>query len=891
MFALPPKSAEKMRKKQRLTSDDLRQLFLEFFREKDHPILPGSPLAPHDDPTLLFNTAGMVQFKPYYVARGSIPYRRAATVQPCLRASDLENVGITARHHTFFEMLGNFSFGDYFKEEAIEWAWEFSIDRLGLDPGKIWISVYEDDDEAAEIWEKKIGIPAERIVRLGAKDNFWGPAGGSGPCGPCSELHIDRGEEYGCDRPDCAVGCDCDRYLEYWNLVFPQFDQTADGERLPLANRGIDTGMGLERLTQIVQDVRTNYETDLFVPIMESIRSYVKDVDSTKGDALSAVKVIADHMRALVFAINEGVIPGNDGRGYVLRRILRRAVLRANRLGIEELFLDSVAGAVIDRMKGAYPELEKNRELIQTKVRVEEESFRRTLDQGLENFARVIESCDKRSEKIIPGEDAFRLYDTYGFPIESTVELAEARGYDVDLKRFEEAMEEQRKRSRWTVEKDESAQIDLEGIESDFIGYEKDRVHTGIVAIIREGGRCEGLEAGEEGSLVLAQSPFYGESGGQVGDTGHLESDSGETLFHVDDTRRSAGDHPLLIGKANTRLAVGTDVVAVVDDKRRQRIRRNHTATHLAHQALREVLGDHVQQAGSHVAPDRFRFDFVHHTQATREELRAVERIVNRKVIADIPLDIKQTSYADAQKMGAMALFGEKYGEVVRMVSIGEYSRELCGGTHVGRTGEIGPFLVVSESAVGSGIRRIEGITGVDALSRIEADRDSIAAIAERLRTVPGEAVGRIEAMQEKMHLLEKDLVRARQSAAGNVAGDLLAGAELVDNIRVIAARIDEDPGTLKGLIDTFRKEKEPVVAVLGAKAGEEKAFLVAGVSDALVERGIKAGDLAGLVAGLIGGRGGGKPTFAQAGGKNPEKLEEALRAVPDMIRKILSGG
>ncbi len=880
-----------MGKKQRLTSDDLRQLFLEFFRERDHPVLPGSPLAPHDDPTLLFNTAGMVQFKPYYVARGPIPYRRAATVQPCLRASDLESVGVTARHHTFFEMLGNFSFGDYFKEEAIEWAWEFSVDRLGLDPETIWISVYEDDDEAAEIWEKKIGVPPERIVRLGAKDNFWGPAGNGGPCGPCSELHVDRGAEYGCDKPDCTVGCDCDRYLEYWNLVFPQYDQTPDGERLPLANRGIDTGMGLERLTTIIQDVPSNYETDLFVPIIDLIRSHARIADTTTGEGLAAVRVIADHMRALVFAIDEGVMPGNDGRGYVLRRILRRAVLRADRLGIEEPILHEVAGAVIDRMKGAYPDLETNRKRIQTKVLSEEENFRKTLEQGIENFNRVIDKLGKDSAGTIPGDDAFRLYDTFGFPVELTVELAEARGFDVDLERFEAAMEEQRNRSRWTVDSDDAGELDLTGVDSEFVGYQKERTHTRVAAIFRDGERVDTLDEGEEGCVVIAQSPFYGESGGQVGDTGHLEDDSGETLFTVTNTRRSSLDHPLQLGRAGSKVVDGGDVVAVVESSRRQGIQRNHTATHLAHKALRQILGDHVQQAGSLVAPDRFRFDFVHHSQTTPEELRKVERIVNDRVIADLALDIRETSFDEAKELGAMALFGEKYGEKVRVVSIDDYSRELCGGTHVDRTGEIGPFLIVSESAVGSGVRRIEAITGTDALRKIEEDRSSIAAISERLRTVPAEVPARVEALQEKIQVLEKDLAHARQSAAGDAAQELLDGAASIEDIRVIAAVRDEDPGTLKGLIDRFREEKGMFVAVLGAKTGKAKAFLVAGVSDDLVARGIRAGDLAGKVAAMIGGRGGGKPTFAQAGGKEPEKLESALRTVPDMVRKILSGG
>ncbi len=883
--------AETMGKKKKLTSDDLRQLFLEFFREKGHPILPGSPLAPHDDPTLLFNTAGMVQFKPYYVARGPIPYRRAATVQPCLRASDLESVGVTSRHHTFFEMLGNFSFGDYFKEEAILWAWEFSVDRLGLDPERIWVSVFEDDDEAAEIWEKKVGLDPGRIVRLGAKDNFWGPAGGSGPCGPCSELYLDTGEKNGCGSAGCAVGCDCDRYLEYWNLVFPQYDQAVGGERSPLANRGIDTGMGLERLSQIVQAVPTNYDTDLFVPIIETVRRFVSGVDTTAGEGLAACRVIADHMRALVFAVHEGVMPGNDGRGYVLRRIARRALLRANRLGIAEPMLHVVADAVIDRMKSAYPGLEETRERVTGTIRAEEESFRHTLDQGLDHLREVLDRCERESTKTVSGADLFRLYDTYGFPLELTVELAEAKGFVVDSDGFEAAMAEQRKRSRWSVETDSPAEEDLDGVRSEFVGYETEECVTDVVALLHEGKRVDALAAGDEGIVVVGRSPFYGESGGQVGDTGALYSEGGELLFDVKDTGRSSGDLPLLKGKARGALRVGETVRAAVDRGRRGDIRRNHTATHLAHRALREVLGDHVHQAGSLVAPDRLRFDFVHHARMAAEELRRVERIVNGNILDDLPLETRITTFEEARKTGAMALFGEKYGENVRMVSVGDVSRELCGGTHVSRTGEIGPFLIVSESAVGSGIRRIEAITGRDALKRIESDRSFLAEAAERLRVAPADVVDRIDALQGKIERLERELAKARKSVAGDVANELLDGAELVDDIRVIAALLEEDPATLKGLIDKLRAGGGAVVAVLGTRSAGGKAFLVAGVSDNLVGRGIRAGDLAGDVAAKIGGRGGGKPTFAQAGGKEPEKLAEALASVPDLVRQIVSGG
>ncbi|RPJ41061.1 MAG: alanine--tRNA ligase, partial [Candidatus Latescibacterota bacterium] len=558
-----------MGKKSRGTSDELRRGFLDFFRGKGHPVLPASQLAPHDDPTLLFTTAGMVQFKPYYVATGPIPYRRAATVQPCLRGNDLGRVGVTTRHHTFFEMLGNFSFGDYFKDEAIAWAWEFSTEVLGLPKEKIWASVFRDDDESARIWEKKIGLDPGRIVRLGEKDNFWGPAGDSGPCGPCSELYLDLGPERGCGRPDCRAGCDCDRYIEYWNLVFPEFDQDKEGGRTPLPNRGVDTGMGLERLAQIVQGVESNFDTDLFRPIVGAVAERAKGAEERAGEGLVAARVIADHARALVFAIDEGILPGNEGRGYVLRRILRRALLRADRLGIDEIFLDRIAAVVVDVMADAYPALRESRSRVLSTIRGEEERFRRTLDQGLEIFRKTTARLRERGEKIIPGEEAFRLYDTYGFPVELTEEMAAAEGFSIERSGFDAAMAEQRTRSQWATGEERAAQVDVAGVRSEFVGYETLDVETEIAGLFRAGETAEALEPGEEGVVVLARSPFYGESGGQVGDTGTLRSASDERLFLVQDAQRSKDDRPLLQGKAAAPLRVGARVRAVVEKERR----------------------------------------------------------------------------------------------------------------------------------------------------------------------------------------------------------------------------------------------------------------------------------------------------------------------------------
>jgi len=880
-----------MGKPSRWTSEELRQAFLEFFRDRGHPVLPASPLAPHDDPTLLFTTAGMVQFKPYYAATGPIPYRRAATCQPCLRGTDLENVGVTTRHHTFFEMLGNFSFGDYFKEEAIRWAWEFSTEVLKLPEDRLWASVYEDDDEAYEIWEKGIGLDARRIVRLGAEDNFWGPAGDSGACGPCSELYLDMGEERSCGKPVCAAGCDCDRYLEFWNLVFPQFNQTPEGERLPLPNRGVDTGLGLERLVQVMQGSPSNFETDLLLPVVEAVGGYARGADPRKGEGLVAVRIIADHVRALTFAINEAILPGNEGRGYVLRRILRRALLRANRLGVEEIFLDKIADVVIEKMKGPYPDLERHKDRIGATIRAEEERFRRTLEQGLEIFRGVVSHLRKEGADTLPGGDIFRLYDTYGFPVELTEEMALAEGLRPDREGFDAAMGEQRDRSQWATGGGEGGGVDLSDINTTFVGYDRTEEDTEITAIVKGEERVEALAAGDEGALLLRRTPFYGESGGQVGDMGHLEDDSGEELFLVHDATKSGDEGSLLRGKALRNLRVGEKVRAVVERERRLATARNHTATHLLHRALREVLGDHVRQAGSLVDPERLRFDFVHFSRATEEELGRVEALVNRVIQEDRPVEARVVPFEEATRAGAMALFGEKYGEHVRMVSVREFSRELCGGTHVSRTGEIGPFLITAESAIGSGIRRIEALTGAAAFRKVQEERAILAHLSGDLRVGVDEVLGRVQSLRERVSSLEKELSKARQGGAGERARSLWEGASSVEDIRVVAQNLgDEEPSVLKDMVDWLQAEAKSTVAVLGTRTGG-KAFLVGMVSRDLVGRGLSAGDLIARTASIVGGRGGGKETFAQAGGKDPDRLDEALGSVPGFVREMVEGG
>lgn len=866
-----------------MRAEEIRRRFLDYFRRRGHVIVPSSPLIPRDDPTLLFTNAGMVQFKPFFLGTEPAPFPRAASVQKCMRAggkhNDLENVGYTSRHHTFFEMLGNFSFGDYFKREAIVLAWEFLTGQMGLDPERLWVSVYREDEEAARIWEQEVGLPPERIVPQGEEDNFWS-MGETGPCGPCSEIIYDRGEEAGCGRPECAVGCGCDRFLEVWNLVFMQYERDAAGRLTRLPRPSIDTGMGLERIAAVVQGAPTNYETDLFRDIIRHIeelcgRSY--------AEAPRAFRVIADHARAATFLIAEGLLPSNEAQGYVLRRIIRRAARYGRDIGLDKPFLWLVSGAVVDVMQGAYPELSEARAYVARAIRAEEERFAQTLEAGL----RLLEEEARRAEGgTLPGEVVFRLYDTYGFPPELTRELCEARGLRVDEGGFERLMEEQRRRAReaWRGRMVEVERA-MPEVRSEFTGYGSLRAEARLLVLLRDGQPVEEAHEGESLELIVDRTPFYPEGGGQVGDAGLLRTPSGEVEV-VDAQRR--GEAIVHRGRVR-RGTVRRDQEAFleVDEARRRSISAHHTATHLLHAALREVVGTHARQSGSLVAPDRLRFDFSHFSPLEEGELRRVEERVNRWVQRDDPVEVLHLSYKEAVKRGAMALFGEKYGQQVRVVKIGDYSLELCGGTHLERTGQIGPFKILSETGVAAGVRRIEAVAGMAALRWMWKLEDEWRECHQLLRAKPGELLEKLRRLLAHQKETERQIAELRARLATKGMEALLAQAREIRGVRVLAAQVEaEDQATLRELADRLRDRLRPAVVVLGA-AARGRAMLVATVSKELAGR-VDARPLVAEVARRVEGAGGGRPDMAQAGGKRPERLPEALEAVYPWVAEAL---
>jgi alanyl-tRNA synthetase len=890
-----------------MTAAELRAAFIEFFRARGHELVPSAPLIPKDDPTLLFTSAGMVPFKPYYLAERP-PYRRAVSVQRCLRLSDLEEVGHTPYHATFFEMLGNFSFGDYFKREAIEWAWEFLTQVVRLPKDLLWVTVYKDDDAAEDLWKTAVGFPAERIVRLGDKDNFWGPAGDSGPCGPCSEIHYDMGPERGCGRPDCRPGCDCRRYFEVWNLVFPQYLQHPDATRVPLARPGIDTGSGLERLTSVVQGVGSIFETDVFAPVVSSVRDEVERATGRRpgGPVSTELAVIADHARAASFAIAEGILPSNEARGYVVRRLVRRAVRRGLSLGIDGPFLYRLSGVVVETMRQAHPHLAAKREHVALVLKSEEERFAGTISQGTAVFEEIVESVTRAGGKVIPGERAFYLYDTYGFPLDLTDEMARERGLTVDLAGASAAMDAQKERARkastfgssadrraaWTGAG--SAERD-----SEFVGRElgcpggADAAEgdgpslsepvDAVVTAVRP-GRSEG-----DVEFAVTRTPFYAESGGQASDVGRLEGDG----VSADVVSVYAEDGRVVHVARNVRGGdlAGRAVRLSVDASRRRRTEKNHTATHLLQAALRRVLGEHVHQSGSWVGPERLRFDFTHFSDLSEDEVALVEDTVNAWIRADEPVSPEEMSLDRALERGAMALFGEKYGAVVRCVSIGELSLELCGGTHVGRTGEIGAFAVVSETSAASGVRRIEAVTGIEAVRRARRLAAQVRDAAALVKAAPDELGTRVEALAAEAAALRKELARERQKASGGNMASLAASAREVAGVKVAAARTTAaDIPTLRGQSDALRDALGSGVGVLGAEI-DGKAVIVAAVTEDLADSGrLAAGDIARETAARMGGRGGGKARLAQAGGGDPSRLDEALASVPETVERLLGG-
>ncbi|MDJ0748593.1 MAG: alanine--tRNA ligase [Woeseiaceae bacterium] len=865
-----------------MTSNELRQAFLDFFHDHGHEVVASSPLVPGNDPTLLFTNAGMVQFKDVFLGDDKRNYATAASSQRCVRAggkhNDLENVGYTARHHTFFEMLGNFSFGDYFKREAIQYAWDFLTKTLNLPEERLWVTVFREDDEAADIWLKEVKVDPERFSRMGEKDNFWA-MGDTGPCGPCSEIFFDHGPDVA-GGPPGSPDEDGDRYVEIWNLVFMQFDRSADGTMTPLPAPSVDTGMGLERIAAVMQGVHSNYQIDMFANLIRAAANIV----GVKSEGQSSLNVIADHIRACAFLIVDGVLPGNEGRGYVLRRIIRRAVRHGKKLGTDELFFHRLVAPLAKEMGEAYPELAKAQAHVEKVLKKEEERFAETLDQGIEILEVAIADLDGGE---LPGDIVFKLYDTYGFPVDLTADIARERGLTVDEKGFETAMEGQRERARasskFGAANGEGLKIDAK---TEFLGYAGIEASCKVVALFKAGEAVDELAAGDNGAVVLEATPFYAESGGQIGDTGILV-DEGK-LFRVDDTQKSADANVHFGTVEQGVLKLGDSLEAVVDADRRQAIRLNHTATHLMHAALRQVLGEHVAQKGSLVAPDRLRFDFSHYEGVTPEQLQEIEDLVNGEIRKNSPAQTDHMTYDDAIESGAIALFGEKYGDKVRVLRIGDFSVELCGGTHVERTGDIGVFKITHEGGVASGVRRIEAVTGAGAMEWIDANQRTLQDLSGMLRSTPEQAADKVDALLKRTKELEKELAAAKQALVTGQATDHSAAVEEVAGIKVLATRMDgADAKTLRDAVDRFKDKLQSGVVVLGA-VDDGKVRLAAGVTKNNTDR-IRAGDLIKPVAEQVGGKGGGRPDFAQAGGSDPSKLDAALKSVSSWVAEHLS--
>jgi len=864
------------------SSSEIRKAFLDYFHEKDHEIVASSSLVPEDDPTLLFTNAGMVQFKDVFLGIDKRPYNKAVTSQCCVRAggkhNDLENVGYTARHHTFFEMLGNFSFGDYFKHEAIAYAWEFLTKNLGIPESRLWVSVFENDDEAADIWLNDIGVAKERFSRCGEKDNFW-QMGDTGPCGPCTEIFYDHGEDVR-GGPPGSPEQEGDRYIEIWNLVFTQYNRDSQGNLNPIPSPSVDTGMGLERVAAVVQGVHNNYDIDIFKSLIASIKTLIK------GEVVETVslQVIADHIRSCAFLITDGVDPSNEGRGYVLRRIIRRAIRHGNKLGFTEPFFYKLVQPLNDLMGEAYPELDKNSERVSQVLLQEEQRFAETLEQGLKHLEVVI---SKMQGSVIEGEDVFRLYDTYGFPADLTADIARERGLTLDNAGFEKAMEQQRDRARaaskFSVDMSELPETDLE---TEFSGYELMTQETTqeatVEALYRDGKTVKVLKAGDSGGVILESTPFYAESGGQVGDTGQLSTEG--IVFDVSDTQKQGLAHVHLGKLQKGELKIGQLVNCQVDQSRRLHIMRNHSATHLLHAALRKLLGEHVMQKGSLVSADRLRFDFSHTEPVSEAQLLQVESLVNHQILENKRTEVQVMALEDAKKSGAMSLFGEKYDASVRVLKIGgEFSTELCGGTHVSRAGDIGLMKIVSESGVAAGVRRLEAVTGEGALDWVYESEQKLNDMAQLLKTDRASAVSRLQQQLEKTRSLEKTLLKLQAKQASSDGNDMASEAEDIEGIKVIARRMEgSDVNTLRDTVDQLKNKLKSAVLVLASVEGD-KVTLIAGVTKNTTDR-IQAGELVNFVAQQVGGKGGGRPDLAQAGGDNPVELDSALASVPGWV-------
>ncbi|NLT13187.1 MAG: alanine--tRNA ligase [Clostridiales bacterium] len=867
--------------------NELREMFLAFFESKGHLRLPSFSLIPQNDPSLLLINSGMAPMKPWFTGEQEPPRRRVCTCQKCIRTPDIDNVGKTARHGTYFEMLGNFSFGDYFKHEAIAWSWEFLTEVVGMDPSKLYPSVYENDDEAFDIWNKEIGIPAERITRLGKADNFW--EHGAGPCGPCSEIYYDRGPDKGCGSPDCKVGCDCDRYMEFWNNVFTQFSSDGAGNYTELEHKNIDTGMGLERLAVICQDVDSLFDVDTVMNITNKVSDITGAVYGQSQKTDVSLRVITDHIRSSTMMICDGVLPSNEGRGYVLRRLLRRAARNGKLLGVTGTFLWEVCATVIEENKNAYPDLVEKQDYITRIIRVEEENFNKTIDSGMSILNSLMEAHKAKNETTFSGEDAFKLYDTYGFPVDLTVEIIEEQGFTLDRVGFNRLMKEQRERARaaraalgdlaWA-----GIDLGLDNTPTEFTGYEKVSDHGRILAIVSNGELCSSVRTGDEAAIVLDKTPFYAEMGGQSADHGTISAYG--SLFKVTGVQKNKGGKYLHSGvMVAGELKIDDTVKAEIDEARRRAIMRAHSATHLLHKALRMILGDHIQQAGSLVEPDRLRFDFTHFSATTPEELRMVEDLVNNAILEGMPVKIVEMPMSEAKKIGATALFGEKYGNVVRVVSMGSYSTELCGGTHLDNTAKAGAFSITSEFSVASGVRRIEATVGQATLEHLKSDDKLLFELANVVKANnTSEIMQKLEQQSAELRELRRAVDVFSAKEANGEAARFLLGARTVGDLKVLTSALaDADADKLRQMGDYLRVKDETIVAVLSSISDDKITFLAVCGAEA-VSRGIKAGDLIKSITKIAGGSGGGKPDSAMGGGKDLSKLDDALAAVDNFV-------
>ena len=877
------------------TGSEIRESFLKYFEAKGHTRVASSALIPKDDPTLLFTNAGMVQFKNAFLGLEKRGYTRAASCQKCVRAggkhNDLENVGVTARHHTFFEMLGNFSFGDYFKEETIAWAWEYLIDIVKLPKEKLWVTIYKDDDDAFAIWNKKMKVPKDRIVRMGEKNNFW-MMGETGPCGPCSEIIYDQGKGTGCGRAECDLDCDCDRHLEIWNLVFTQFDRDENGKLNPLAKPSIDTGMGLERLAAVIQGVKSNYDTDFFTSLIRLVEKTSGKTYGKNADNDVSIRVIADHSRAVTFLIGDGIMPSNEGRGYVLRRILRRAARHGKLLGINKPFLHESARVVMEMMKYVYPDLADKASYITKVILNEEQRFMETLDAGLRILQEETAALKKAGQSVLPGALVFKLYDTFGFPTDLTADIVKKDNFTIDAAGFEAEMEKQRERARgaWKGSGEEAvAECYLKaassGILSEFCGYEGViRAESKVAAIFIDGKSVDSASEGQKADIVLDTTPFYGESGGQIGDTGYLEGAGFN--FTVQDTKKPVDKfivHKGIVQKG--KLKVGDTAHLIVDAEKRRAIQANHSGTHILQAALKAVLGDHIKQSGSLVNAERLRFDFTHFSKISDEELQRVEDIANDMIRRNLPVQTEICALEEALKTGATAVFDEKYGATVRIVKIGEMSMELCGGTHVQRTGEIGLLKVVHESAIAAGVRRIEAVTGREALLHVQKAEEELKKAAGLFKANPLELAARADKLLKHVRELEKEIEALKGKLAAKDSGDLMSRVRKIGGVKVLATEVSiADVKSLRDFGDKLRDKMESGIILLGSKAGE-KALLLCMVTKDLAGK-YHAGNIIKELAPLVGGSGGGRPDMAQAGGTQPENLGKALAALDKLLTK-----